>query len=276
MPSWLRMMFGMEKFFQGPGAVWKTCMAMVQSLMGMTPDTFSDNAWTYVTDTLYPWFLSIGVILLNIFCLVGFIRQASNLKENVTMEMWIELFIKTIIANFLMQEGLKIIGYIFDIAAGGSDFIMGTTLPSIWTSDVDVGAVITYLVIGLIYLIASGVCGITILVEVMSRYLNLYILVAVSPIALSTLAGGRSIEDTAYAWIKSFLTNVFQIVAIALVLRIGGMISQSTIFQTATDGTIAGFFSGSSSVLYSMLNMFFMASAVKGADGLLKRAFNLR
>ena len=110
MPSWLRMMFGMEKFFQGPGAVWKTCMAMVQSLMGMTPDTFSDNAWTYVTDTLYPWFLSIGVILLNIFCLVGFIRQASNLKENVTMEMWIELFIKTIIANFLMQEGLKIIG----------------------------------------------------------------------------------------------------------------------------------------------------------------------
>ena len=139
------------------------------------------------------------MILLNIFCLVGFIRQASNLKENVTMEMWIELFIKTIIANFLMQEGLKIIGYIFDIAAGGSDFIMGTTLPSIWTSDVDVGAVITYLVIGLIYLIASGVCGITILVEVMSRYLNLYILVAVSPIALSTLAGGRSIEDTAYA-----------------------------------------------------------------------------
>jgi hypothetical protein len=175
-----------------------------------------------------------------------------------------------------MRYGLSIMGDLFRIAAGGTTFIMGDTLPSIWTSDVDVGAVLAYLVVGIIYLIGSAVCGIMIVVEVLSRYLNLYILIAVSPIALSTWAGGRGLEDTAYAWIKSFLTNVFQIVAIALVLRIGGMIGQTTMFQTELDDTIAGMFSGSMSVLFSMMNMFFMTSAVKGADGLIKRAFNLR
>ena len=276
MPEWVNGMFSMGGMFQGPGVIWNTCMMLVRLLMGTTPETFAPEAWAYVSGTLYPWFLSIGTILLNIFCLIGFIRQAANLKENITMEMWIELFIKTLIANLLMRYGLSIMGDLFRIAAGGTTFIMGDTLPSIWTSDVDVGAVLAYLVVGIIYLIGSAVCGIMIVVEVLSRYLNLYILIAVSPIALSTWAGGRGLEDTAYAWIKSFLTNVFQIVAIALVLRIGGMIGQTTMFQTELDDTIAGMFSGSMSVLFSMMNMFFMTSAVKGADGLIKRAFNLR
>ncbi len=276
MPSWVNGMLGTNSLFQGPGFIWNTCMNMVRALMGTSPSTFSPDAWNFVTQTLYPWFLAIGTILLNFFCLIGFVRQATNLKENITIEMWIELFIKTLIANLLMRYGLSIMADIFAIAAGNTVFIMGDSLPSIWTTDNDVGAVLAYLVVGLIYLIGSAVCGIMIVVEVMSRYLNLYILVAVAPVALSTWAGGRGIEDTAFAWIKSFLTNVFQIVAIALVLRIGTLIGQNTIFQSTTDGTILGMFSGSASVLFSMMNMFFMTSAVKGADGLIKRAFNLR
>ncbi|MBQ6134334.1 MAG: hypothetical protein IJI65_09295 [Lachnospiraceae bacterium] len=276
MPGWLQGFFSTGQLFTGPSAIWNACMLITEGLMGMGPDTYAPEAWAYVRDTLYPWFLAVGSILLTLFCLIGFVRQASNLKDNITIEMWIELFIKLIIGHFLMNNGITIMQSFFGIASGTTLMINDNTIPTIWTSDIDAGAVMMYILVGIIYVIASVICGITIVIEVLSRYLNLYILVATAPIALSTLAGGRGIEDTAYAWIKSFLTNVFQIVAIALILRIGGMMCQSTVFSmTGADG-FAGFFSGAPNVLVSMLTMFFMTSAVKGADGLIKRAFNLR
>ena len=65
-----------------------------------------------------------------------------------------------------------------------------------------------------IYLIISGVCSITVLIEVLGRFLNLFMLISVAPTALSTLSGGRGIENSAIAWFKSFLTSTLQIIVI--------------------------------------------------------------
>lgn len=274
MPSWLGDFFGLSSMFQGASGAWNWCMIFVLNLLTKTPDTFSPDAWTYVTDTLYPWFLSIGAFLLNMFCLIGFCRQASNLRDNVTIEMWIELFIKIIVANTLMVNGLSIMQEFFSVSGSLSTEILISDPPAAYNGEVDAGAVIMYVVFGLVYMLIALVCGVIILIEVLSRFINLYILTATAPIALSTWAGGRGIENTAYAWIKSFLTAVFQIVVIAMVLTIGGNIASG--LQTDMTSTVLDWFDGANSILWSMIYMVMMAAGVKGADGLLKRAFDLR
>ena len=44
------------------------------------------GAWDYIKNTAFPLFMSMGAVFLNMFTLIGFCRQASNLKEGITME----------------------------------------------------------------------------------------------------------------------------------------------------------------------------------------------
>lgn len=275
MPDWLGdFLGGAQSFIQGTAA-WNYFMGVVETLMGLTPEEQYPEAWNYVTETLYPWMLSIGLVLLNLFCLIGFIRQASNLKENVTIEMWVELFIKLLIANGLMTNGLTLMQEFFKAANLLSTDIMSAGVPAMYNQEADLGAVLMYVLIGLIYIIVSVICGILIVVEVLGRFLNLFMLTATMPVAMSTLAGGRGIENTAYAWIKSFLCNVFQIVVIAIILQIGGkMIAVTGNIDNA--GNISDWFDGAGAVCMSFLNMIFITTAVKGSDNFLKRVFDLR
>lgn len=275
MPDWLLDFFGINNLFNLAQSGWNFFMLMTYSMIGMTPESYSPGAWSYVTGTLYPWFLTIGVTLLNIFCMVGFIRQASNLKENVTMEMWIELFIKVVIANVLMTNGIALMQDIMSMGSSLSGNIMNDHFPSVYSSEMDLGAALVYLIFGLIYAIAAAVCGGMIFLEVMGRFLNLYMLVAVSPIALSTIAGGRGLDSAAHAWIKSFLTTVFQIAVIAIVLQIGARMMTSSAYVDATN-TPLDWFDGAGAVMMSFITMIFLTTAVKGSDGFLKRAFDLR
>ena len=93
------------------------------------------------------------------------------------------------------------------------------------------------------------------------------------PIAMPTLIGGRGVEHTAYAWGKSFLSNVFEIVTIALVMGIAGrIVSGITPF---TDNAFAEVFDGFAQALNSTIYMILMAVSVKGAAAFMNKTFNL-
>ena len=275
MPSWMTDFLGIAKSWAQGSSIWRFCMSLVTMMMSGSPDALFPDAWSYVTDTLYPMMLTIGIFLLNLFCLIGFIRQASNLRENVTTEMWIELFIKVLIANVLMTNGLSIIQDFFNAAGGVELSVMSDHYPDIFSDEIDAGAIMAYLLFGIIYIVVSAICGIMIVVEVLARFLNLFLLTAAAPVALSTLAGGRGIENSAYACIKSFLTNVFQIVVIAVILQVGSMMIK-TLGTTDQSIFLVNWFDGATEVMKSFLIMVFMTTAIKGSDNFLKRAFDLR
>lgn len=252
-------------------------MTIVVGFLGMGVDQYSPSSWSYVQNTIYPWFLSMGSTLLNLFCLIGFCRQASNLKDNVTTEMWIELFIKVLIANILMVNGLGIMQEFTGFASRISGTVIGDSYPQIIGDDLDLGLTLTMSLVAPLYLILTLVCGITILIEVMGRFLNLYMLMSVAPLALSTAAGGRGMENSAISWFKSFLTNVLQIAVIALILQFcSKIISENSLTIMANSNTLTSWFSGAGSLIYSFVIMPFMATAVKESDNFLKRAFDLR
>lgn len=278
MPSWVKDLLTGGPTFAIAQALWNWFMEMAKSFLTMGVSNYSAGAWRYISVILYPWFLSMGSVLLNIFFLVGFCRQATNLKENVTAEMWIELFIKVVVANVLMQNGLAIMQEFTTLAAQIAGEILPTTTASIMGNNYSIGLTLALVLLAPIYLILVIVCGATILLEIMGRFLNLYMLIAVSPIALSTYAGGHGLENTAIAWFKSFLTNAFQVVAIALILQVSTKIIQSNTLTIAINnwGNISGWFAGAGELFWSMIYMPFMAISVKASDNFLKRTFDLR
>ncbi|MDD6667751.1 MAG: hypothetical protein PUE58_07360 [Lachnospiraceae bacterium] len=277
MPSWFSDFFKVVSLYNLGQQIWNWFMGVTCSLMQSdTLETISPDAWNFVSNTVYPWMLSAATVLLNLFFMIGFIRQSTNLRENMTIENWVELIIKVIIANSLMVQGISLMQSFFTVASDmKSVFFPSGTSINIQPSDVDVTTVLSEIVVGLIYLLVCIISGLVIMIEVFARFLNLYLLISVAPLALSTMAGGRGLENTAISWFKSFLANVFQIVIIALILRIGGLMISNWGFSN-DNGNALDWFDGWQAVLTSLAQITLITSAVKGSDAFMRRAFDLR
>lgn len=292
-PQWVTDLLTGGAIYTLAQELWKFVMTIVYTLMGKNVDSFTTpvlntilqqfgisgtaGAWTFVKDTAFPLFLSMGSAFLNIFTLIGFCRQASNLKEGITMEAWIELFLKLVIANVLMTNSLTIMQEFTGFAIKATNVLLPKNAPNIIGGDYDAGFRLAMLLVAPIYLIIAAVCSITILIEVLGRFLNLFLLMSIAPVALSTISGGRGFENSAIAWFKSFLTNTLQIIVIAIVMQLctGINAALTTIFSTGS--TILGsWFDGAIAVVGALIFMPFMATAVKGSDNFLKRALDLR
>ena len=278
MPDWLSEFLDnnlfYSPFFQLAKTIWNILMSACTGLLTTTPEEFSGTAWRYVLNELYPWALSIGIASLNLFFLMGFFKSASNLKENITMELLVEVLMKLLVLNVLLVSGKTIITTLFKMASAMAGDIMLMESPPFFAEDLDIGSRIFFYMIGLLYFLVALICGLLILLTLYGRYIKLYLLMVMYPIAMSTLVGGRDIENTAHAWVKSFLSNVFEIVVIALVMGIAGrIIAEISIFHS--DGVILEHFDGFAQALNSMLYMILMAASVKGASSFLNKTFNL-
>ena len=287
MPEWATE-FLTGGFSQGLMVPWNWCMMVAYQLMNYRFD-FQENYLEQFLGNLtglfggtplisiqdiYEWFLSAGLILLNLFCLIGFCRHASRLRENITMEMWIELFIKAILGNLLMLYGLPILQTFLGVASASSKIFLDTSQVQIVSDNIDIGAVLAYILIGILFVLASIVCGILIVITVLSRIINIYILTCTMPIACAALAGGGEMERTAWAWFNTFLSYCFEIIIIALVFKLGGYFN--AVLQEWAIGAENGWFDGFLSVIASTVYMVFLTVSVKGAGGLLRKAFDLR
>ncbi len=273
MPEWATN-FLTEGLFAGPAAIWNALMAGAYGLLSYGFDIESESAFSYILTSAYDWFVVVGVSLINIFALVAFIRQASRLRENITTEMWVEILIKVVLGNVFMLNGLRVVGTLLDMAGYTSSLFLIATDVSI-VSEGDLGAVLTYVIFGIIWLIASAVCGFYILVTIARRIANIYLLTIVMPIACSTLPGGGEIEQAGWSWLKTFLSECFEIVFIALAFLICGMLHE-TFNELVTSEGVAGWFDGFPQVIGDIVYMVALTATVQGAGNMLKRAFNLK
>ncbi|XCP84297.1 hypothetical protein ABXS75_14670 [Roseburia hominis] len=278
MPEWLSSFISdnllFSPFYALADMIWKVLMAACTGMLSSTPQDFSAETWQYVLHDLYPWALSIGVECLNLFFILGFFKAASNLKEQLTMELFVEAMIKLVVLNVLLVTGIPMITTFFRMASALSGQVILTSPPPFYTTDVDIGSRLFFYMFGLIYFFVALVCGILILITLYGRYIKLYLLVVTFPIGMPTLVGGQQIEGTAYAWIRSFLGNVFEIVIIALSMGIAGRIMGGiTIFTS--ENIILEHFDGFAQALNSMLYMILMTTAVKGAGAFMNKTFRL-
>ena len=276
MQEWIKeLLVGAFNLIYPANEIWKTCMALVKAMLGITPvDIGGGDVWNRVVTEIYPPFLLIGSSLILIFLSIGFLKEITDFRKGITIEVLVTYGIRLILAEFLLVNAVPLIRLFFQMASQLSltafdDAVMSTVTPS----DPQVGEMLTYLAWGLVYLIAALVSGFMILFAVYKRFLNLYLLTLFAPVALASMSGDRGICQTASAWVKSFLGSAFEIVVIALALSVSHwMIAGGLIVFTALEGTIAEW---TVSVLEGLMTMTITAVTVKGAEGLLRRSFGL-
>ena len=260
-------------FYQFGVIIWNSMLAMIGVVSTTTPMSFSNTAWTYVATELYPLTFSLGTMLLNIFFFVGFFRQASNLKQNFTLEVFVECCIQVVFGNALMVSGLTMMQLLFRIAAAFSGDLLFSQTITLVQEDLDVASSIFHLFFGVLFFCLCLICSLIVFFTVYGRYLQLYLLVATSPLALATLPGGPGVSQTAFAWIRTFLGKVFEIVLIVLALAIGiRMCGAISFADMELPGSIGD---GIVQALQNLATMVLLTASVKGADRFLSRAFAL-
>lgn len=274
MPEWVTNFFG--GFSIGlANTIWKAAMALIGRLLGTTPQDFSPDAWNFVERTLYPWSLSIGVSLLNLFFLIAICRAVSDLHHNITLEMMIEAFIKIVAANVIFLNLFLLMRLVLSIAAAMVGEVYTIQSADLIVDEMDLGSTLFYLLFGIFFVLASIVCSFLLLLTVYSRYIKIYLLIVLAPFALPALIGGRETERTFYAWLKTFLLNTFEIVAIALTMAISFKIIHAGISVFEGSGLIGEAVDGFWDALNALFTMIFMTASVKGVNNLLAKALAL-
>ena len=221
-----------------------------------------------------PYFFVIGSSLLLIFLSIGFLKEITDFRKSITIELLVTYGIKLIIAEFLLTNAIPLIKLFFRMASQLSySTISDNSLTIVTPADPQIGEMLTYLAWGLVFMIVALISSFMILFAVYKRFLNLYLVILFCPIALSSMSGDRGISQTAVAWIKSFLGATFEVVVIALALLIADwMLTGGLVVFSSLEGTVAEW---TVSVLEGMMTMAITAGTVKGAEGLLRRSFAL-
>ena len=259
-------------FYQLAKVVWDWCIGLSTGVISQDPQHFSPATWKFVTETLYPWAMGIGLSMMNVFFICVFLKAASNLKENITLELCVEGMIRLVALNVLMQMGMKLMKTLFSMAALMGGMVLDFQAPDFFTGEVDAGSVLFWWFMGFLYFFIALICGMLIFLTLFSRYVKLYLLTVTFPLAMPSMVSGRGIDETAKSWVRSFLGNVFEIVVIALVMSISGRIIGGMDLQ---GDSFADFFDGFGQALTSTIYMIGMAVSVRGARSFMKETFHL-
>lgn len=260
-------------FYSAGVAIWNGMFSLITGVSVKTPETFSEGTWSYVEGTLYPWALAVGSMMLNIFFLIGLIRQTTNLKQNFTLEIFVECCIKVVFANAMMLSGMELMKIFFNMAGGICESLMLETPELFAQEDMDVGSVLFYMIFGIIFLVVCLVCSVMVFFTVYGRFLQLYMLVVSAPIAWGTIPGGQGVSQTAVAWFRTFLSKTFEVVMMVIAILIAGMMCTGINFGNMSG--IGGIFDGAIQALQNICTMVLLTASVKGMDGYMRRTYAL-
>lgn len=264
------------KMMYPANVIWQTAMVLVMRMLGVGPDDIGGGTVLQnILDQMYPIFYSIGGTLLMIFLFIGFLKEISDFRRNITMELLVTYGIKLFVAQFLLAKALPLMQLFFQMAKQLSIMNFSLTLEDITVTAGDLGLsdMAMYAFFGIVYTLVALVSSIMILFTVYKRYLNLYLMILYCPIALSTIPGDHGISQTAAAWVKSFLAAVFEIVVIGIALTVAGWMIQAGLIvfsdlENSLGHTVVA-------ILEGMMTMSIAASSVAGAEAGLRKAFGL-
>lgn len=266
-------------------SIWNAFMDITWGLIGQTPQEVSPESWNMVTGSMMDMFTAIGVSLLIVFFLIGYISNVMDLKDELTYEKVIMLFVQLVVVQMAFLGATRLIPLACNAAkgvvvrfrwAGGAEAVhlSADTLSSIPWDDMGLLTVMVGLLLAFIAMIVTIVCGAIIVWSVLGRVFKIYILTPIAAVPLSTLAGGTRIQRPAINWIREFLISVFEVVIIAIVLNIGAKFIGSNVlanyFQFSEDDVLQQTCTG---IFMMMINMGVVAGAVKSSEAILRKIF---
>lgn len=264
--------FSGEFFFTSAASVWKVLIQKALLIMLKNPVTGKNysSAWKIV-EGIYDSINLIAVSMFVLFFVYGFLRDCVDIKNNLTAETTIKMFIRLIICSNVMTVCLtymtKFIGWAtqltglisLDSIKNGGFLFDGKQI----CEQIDSGLV--SFLLGFVFLIVVCVSGFIIILTVVKRILKIYMVSPFAAIALSTLAAGGGTAQTGYQYIKAFLGYTFSILLIVVAMAVSPIFI--AIFEFPGKGIL--------SLLEACIRVVTVASAVKSVDTICQKSFGL-
>ena len=203
-------------------------LAEMWALLTTSPQAFKDGAIWRIITSINGVLGAIGTALLVLFFTVGVIKTCGSFAELKKPETAVKVFIRFIIAKWLIDNCLSILvnfvtivqSIITSVTSASS---IGTALEFAIPSDVQTtfegigildGAIPVWAVCFISHL-AMIVISIVLLLTVYGRFFRIYMYTAIAPIPLSTMAG-QPTENIARSFLKSYAGVCLQGVVIVL------------------------------------------------------------
>lgn len=279
-----------EWFLQTGYTLWKNSGKLTLNYVKISPMAQS-GAWGTVTGSVYQMSLAIAASLAVLFFVMGWLRESIDIRNNFTLENMFRFFVRYAITASLIVNSLALVTGICECATAVTSQISvnmeSKDVKNVFETvrdqleddeDADGGTWIGMGLAGMLGGFFGGavimVCGVSLVLSVLSRLFRLLLCVPFAPVAFAGFAGGHEFAQTGIAWLRTFIGYALEAVVIALAISISyGMFTDANMFA-------AGAKSGSIVSLLLLICGYCMpmvtaCACVKGAEMTVRRCLGL-
>lgn len=202
---------------------WNAAIETVLDLLVISPVDFQEGvAWAYI-DKIYPYMAIIAGSLLAVVMLYRMCKETMDIRQELGINALIKMFCTFIISEAVVLNSMYITKLLFRIA-GGFVTVFGTVgyeplTASAVLEETELGLLEG--IVALLVCLAFYIMSFLIIYTVFFRFFKIYLIVPLSVIAYSLLAGGQELTRSGLAYLKTLVTYTFEIVLIVLAINIG-------------------------------------------------------
>ena len=279
-----------EWFLKTGYTLWKNAGKLTLDYVKISPMSLS-GAWGVVTGSVYQMSLAIAASLAVLFFVMGWLRESIDIRNNFSLENMFRFFIRYAITASLIVNSLSLVTGICECATAITQQISvnmdSAEVESVFDTvredleaddDADGGTWIGMGLAGMLGGFFGGavimVCGVSLVLSVLSRLFKLLLCIPFAPAAFAGFAGGHEFAQTGIAWLRTFIGYALEAVVIALAIAISyGMFSDANMFTNGVE-------SGSIVSLLLLICGYCMpmvtaCACVKGAEMTVRRCLGL-
>ena len=273
--------------------VWQKCCDITVNYLKTDPVSMGGNAWGIVTGSLFDVSMGIAASLSILFFVIGWLNESIDVRNNFSLENMFRFFVRYIITATLVVNSLALVRGTVDCATAlvsivsvSEDSMEGGDVENIFDTLKDqmeeddaggtewLGTGIISMIAGLFGGIVILVCGVQLILAVLSRLFKMYLCIPFGPVALSSFAGGHMISQTGISWIRTFLAYALEAVVIAIAIRISfGLFADGGVMAGSSETT--GAIGAILTIVEYCLPMITACACVKGAEATIRRCLGL-
>ena len=260
---------------------WNNQVSLVFELLGQSPTGFKGGGPWGIIEGIEPLFVGIGSALVVLFFVIGFCAESVDIREEIRFEAILRMFIRVAIAQWLVSYNITIMKALFTSCGNlvghlGQNQSVELSIDPAQAEvikDLGFGTSIVFLILAVFLSLIVIICGFFLLYNVYFRFLKIMVIVPFGAIASSTLAGNRGLSNTFVAYMKYFISVVFEAVTMALAILLCNQFISSGL------PTFTGDYEDWAKTLIYLGEMTFTVAltvgTVKGAQNLTSRALGL-
>ena len=257
--------------------IWNEKLQEMWSLMTSSPSSFRGGTIWAAVLAVFRSLQSVGYALLVLFFLADVLRSASSIQELKRPENAVRMFLRFILSKTALTYGLELLEALIELFQGAAEKIFtlsGTEVPVVSSLPADLISAAKELgffesipvwVLSLLCTLMIWAISFVLILTVYGRFFRLFLLTAVAPLPLASLAGEQT-KNIALSFLRNYAAVCLEDVITALSLVIFCAFSSSPP-QFSSGGSVSAIWSYMGELIFMML---VLSGAVKSADRIAK------